>query len=120
MHFHRLKRREFIRLLGGTVAAWPLSARTQQPAIPVVGFLNPQSPESYVEPMRAFRQGLKDTGYIEGENIAIEYRWADNRYDQLPALAAGLVRRRVAAIAATGGLLSAFAAKTATTTIPII
>src|SRR6266516_4714929 len=114
-----MKRREFITLLGGA-AAWPLAARAQQPAMPVVGFLNIQSPEGYVEPLRGFRQGLKDAGYVEGENVAIEYRWADNQIDRLPALAAELVRRQAAVIAATGGPPSAAAAKAATTKIPVV
>jgi putative ABC transport system substrate-binding protein len=114
-----MRRRKFITLFGGATVAWPLAARAQQLAVPVVGFMNLESPHGYARPLAAFLKGLSEAGYVDGHNVAIEYRWADDQYDRLPAMAADLVHRQVAVIAATT-TAAALAAKAATTTIPIV
>src|SRR5262245_24276622 len=114
-----MNRREIITLVGGA-AAWPLAARAQQPAMPVIGFMHPQSPESIGDALRGFRQGLSETGYSEGQNVAVDYRWAYNQLERLPALASDLARKPVSVIVATGGSTSAMAAGAATKTIPIV
>src|SRR5947209_11155108 len=115
-----MKRRGFITMLGASALAWPRRARAQQPSMSVIGFLDFRSPEGLFDRLRGFRQGLRDLGYVEGESVSLEYRWAENRLDRLPDLAADLVRRGVAVMVASGGLAVASAARSTSTTIPIL
>ncbi|MFZ1196105.1 MAG: ABC transporter substrate binding protein, partial [Pseudolabrys sp.] len=115
-----MKRREFIAVMGGAAVAWPLTAHAQQPAIPVIGFLSSRSPGESASVVAAFRQGLRETGFIEGQNLGIAFRWAEGRYDKLPGLASELVSLPVTLLFAAGGTPSAFAAKGATSTIPVV
>jgi putative tryptophan/tyrosine transport system substrate-binding protein len=115
-----MRRREFIALVGGAAAAWPLTARAQQPAMPVIGFMSARSPVDAGYLADAFRQGLRDTGYVEGESVSIEYRWANGDYDRLPGFSSDLLRRNVLVLVAVGGDSSALAAKQATSTVPIV
>src|SRR5438105_735914 len=119
MQLDQLKRRDFITLLGGA-AAWPLGARAQQASIPVVGYVHSDSPQPVAGLLAAFREGLSETGYVEGQNVAIEYRWAQNDLSRIPELVADLVRRRVAVIATPGSSAVTLAAQAATKTIPIV